>query len=132
MPDNPLIHSFSLVLAQGGGGGGDLLSMLLPFILLMGGMWFLLIAPQRKMQKEHDQMISELKAGDEILTKGGVYGVITSVKSERLTVKVSENAKVEIAKPFVQSVVKKKGEKSKDTAADQEAGAKDDAETAKK
>ncbi|MGE9295316.1 MAG: preprotein translocase subunit YajC [Puniceicoccales bacterium] len=107
----------SLVLAQAGGGGGDLLSMLGPFILLMAGMWFLLIAPQRKMQKQHEKLISELKVGDEILTKGGIYGTVTNVKAERLTIKVSENTKIDLAKPYIQSVVKKKGEKAKNTEA---------------
>jgi len=122
MAELPVTTFFCAVLAQGEGGGGDLLSMMLPFILLMGGMWFLLIAPQRKMQKEQEKMISELKVGDEILTKGGIIGTITSVKAERLMLKVAENTKIELSRVFVQSVLKKKGEKAK--------GADSDIETA--
>ena len=45
-------------------------------------MWFLIIAPQRKRQKAHDKMLSELKNGDEIVTSGGVYCTITNEITE--------------------------------------------------
>jgi preprotein translocase subunit YajC len=80
----------------------------LPFILMFAAMYFLLIAPQRKKQKEHEKMLTQLKAGDEILSTGGIYGVITSVKDDRFIVRIGENnQKVEIAKGFVHGVVKK-------------------------
>lgn len=83
----------------------------LQFLLIMGlmfaAMWFLLIAPQRKKQKELQRMISELKTGDEVLTTGGLYGVISNVKEDRFVVKIADNTKVEINKSFIQSVLKK-------------------------
>ncbi|MEO0794198.1 MAG: preprotein translocase subunit YajC [Verrucomicrobiota bacterium] len=112
MLDNLFNPIAIITLAQSGGEGG-LLSMLGPMILLMAGMWFLLIAPQRKMQKQHDRLVAELKNGDEVLTKGGLYGTVVNVKSDRFVIKVSENTKIEVAKPFIQSVEKKKGEKAK-------------------
>lgn len=89
---------------QPGGGMGFLLVMGLMF----AAMWFLLIAPQRKKQKELQRMISELKSGDEILTVGGVYGTITNVKDDRFVVKISESTKIELNKSHVQSLVSKK------------------------
>lgn len=80
---------------------------MLPMILLFGAMYFLMIAPQRKKQKAHEKMLSELKAGDEVVTAGGIYGVITSVKDDRFTVRVGEATKVEIGKGFISSLVKK-------------------------
>lgn len=83
----------------------------LQFILIMGlmfaAMWFLLIAPQRKKQKELQKMISELKTGDEVLTAGGIYGIIANVKDDRFVVKVADSTKIEVSKSFIQSVVKK-------------------------
>ena len=71
--------------------------------LLFAGMWFLIIAPQRKRQKEHQRLVSELKSGDEIITNGGIYGVITNVKDDRFVVKVADNTRIELAKTFVQA-----------------------------
>jgi preprotein translocase subunit YajC len=53
-------------------------------------------------------MLTELKAGDEVVTTGGIYGTITSVKEDRFVVRIGDNnAKVEVGKGFVSSVVKK-------------------------
>lgn len=93
---------FPLAQAAPGGGG---LAQFLPIILLFVGMWFLIIAPQRKRQKAHDQMLSELKTGDEIVTSGGIYGTITNVKDDRLVVRIADNTKIELGKNFVSSKV---------------------------
>jgi len=71
-------------------------------------MWFLIIAPQRKRQKEHDAMLKALKTGDEIVTSGGIFGTITNVKDDRLVVKIADNTKVEIGKTFVASKIQPK------------------------
>lgn len=86
--------------------GSNLMSFL-PFVLLIAAMWFLMIAPQRKKQKEHAKMLSSIKSGDEILTSGGIYGTVVSVKDDRFVVRIADGAKVELAKGFVQSVEKK-------------------------
>jgi preprotein translocase subunit YajC len=85
----------------------NMLTSMLPMILLFGAMYFLMIAPQRKKQKAHEKMLSELKSGDEVVTAGGIYGVITSVKDDRFTIRVGEATKVEIGKGFISSLVKK-------------------------
>lgn len=79
-----------------------------PLILMFAAMYFLLIAPQRKKQKEHEKMLTQLKPGDEVVTTGGIYGTITSVKDDRFIVRIGENnAKVEVGKGFISTVVKK-------------------------
>ena len=80
---------------------------ILPMVLLFGAMYFFLIAPQRKKQKEHEKMLTALQSGDEVVTTGGIYGVITNVKEDRFVVRVADNTKLEIGKSFVQTVVKK-------------------------
>ncbi len=85
----------------------------LPIVLMMAGFWFLVIAPQRKKQKELQKSIDALEAGDEIITTGGIYGEITNKKADRFVVRIADNTKVEIGKGFIQSVVKKSDEKSK-------------------
>ena len=96
--------SILLPLAQGTGGGGGL-GQFLPILLLFVGMWFLIIAPQRKRQKAHDKMLSELQTGDEIITSGGVYGTITNVKEDRFVVRIADNTKIELGKGFVANKV---------------------------
>ena len=86
---------------------------LMPFVLLMAAMWFLMIAPQRKKQKEHAKMLAAIKSGDEILTSGGIYGTIVSVKEDRFVVRLGDSTKVELAKGFVQSVEKKSDSEKK-------------------
>jgi preprotein translocase subunit YajC len=76
-------------------------------------MYFLMIAPQRKKQKEHDRMLKSLETGDEVVTTGGIFGVITNVKEDRFVVRIAENTKIEIGKGFVQTVVKKVGAEKK-------------------
>ncbi len=105
---------FALILAQTSPatptapGGLQMLAQLAPLILMFAAMYFLLIAPQRKKQKEHEKMIKELKSGDEVVTAGGIYGVITSVKDDRFVIRIGENnAKVEVGKGFISTVVKK-------------------------
>ncbi len=87
--------------------GGFPPSMIIVWLLFIAGFYFLFIAPQRKKQKEHDKMLSTLQSGDEVVTTGGIYGVITNVKDDRFVVRVGEGTKVEVGKGFILSVVRK-------------------------
>jgi preprotein translocase subunit YajC len=88
-------------------GGPAALLQYLPLVLMFAAMYFLMIAPQRKKQKEHEKMMAALQPGDEIITTGGVYGTITSVKDDRFVVRVSESQKLEISKGFIHACVKR-------------------------
>jgi preprotein translocase subunit YajC len=83
------------------------ISMFAEMALIFGAFYFLLIAPQKKKQKEHDKLVSALQSGDDIVTTGGIFGTITNVKDDRFVVRVSDSTKIEIGKAFVQTVVKK-------------------------
>ena len=95
------------LIGQAAPAGGNGMIMLLFWGLFFAAMWFLLIAPQRKKQKQHQKMLTELKSGDEIITSGGVYGTITNVRDDRFALRVGDGTKVEINKAFVHAVVKK-------------------------
>ena len=108
------INDASLFLAQQTAPAqGNPLVSLLPMILIFAAMYFLMIAPQRKKQKQHDAMLKALTTGDEIVTSGGIYGTITNVKEDRFVVRVADNTKIEIGKGFVSTVVNKTGGETK-------------------
>ena len=83
--------------------------MIFGYLLLFAAMYFFMIAPQRKKQKEHEKMLAALESGDEIVTTGGIFGVITNVKEDRFVVRIADNTKIELGKGFVQTVLKKTG-----------------------
>lgn len=92
-----------------GPSAGAGVTQLVFFGLLFAAMYFLMIAPQRKKQKEHEKMLTALGTGDEIVTTGGIYGTITNVKDDRFVVRIADNTKIEIGKSFVSTVVSKSG-----------------------
>jgi len=78
--------------------GGSQLTFWVMIILLFGIMYFFMIRPQRKQQKELEQFRSELKKGDKVVTAGGIYGVIDEVKDRTVLLKIDENVKIKIDK----------------------------------
>ena len=90
--------------APGGESGGSPIGTLLPFVLMFGVLYFLILRPQIKKQKSQQKMIDELKKGDEIVTSGGIHGVITNLKDDVISVKIAENVKVELTRSAVSRV----------------------------
>jgi preprotein translocase subunit YajC len=91
------------ILAEAAPAGLGGMTNIAVMLLMLAGFWFLLIAPQRKRQKAHEQMLSALSAGDDVLTSGGLYATIAQVKEDRLVLKVSDGVKMEFHKSAVQS-----------------------------
>ncbi len=75
--------------------------MLIFVVLLFGLMYFVMIRPQRKRQREHQHLIEELKRGDRVVTAGGIYGVIESISEDSVTIKVESGATMRVAKGSV-------------------------------
>ena len=98
-----------LFVAQTTTGGGNPVPQFIFIGFMFAAMWFLIIAPQRKKQKQHTQMLAALDTGDEVVTAGGIYGEITSKKDDRFVVQIANGVKVEVAKAYVQEVIRKKG-----------------------
>ena len=81
---------------------------LLPFAFILGIFYFMVLMPMRRRQKKVADFQSSLKVGDRVITTGGIYGTITSVKEDRFIVRVGDNTqKLEIGKGFVHALVKK-------------------------
>ena len=97
-----LIFPVALAYAEGGGsllgGGGGGIMSIAPLIILFVIFYFLLIRPQQKKAKEHKQMLSEVAKGDSVVTNGGLYGRVTTVSDDTLTIEVAENVRVKIAR----------------------------------
>ncbi|HEX8069269.1 MAG TPA: preprotein translocase subunit YajC [Pyrinomonadaceae bacterium] len=91
--------TFALFLLLQGGGLG-LIGSLLPFILIFGVFYFLIIMPQRKRQAALQDLISNLKAGDRIITTGGLVATVKSVRGNSLVV-MSEKSMLEITRAAV-------------------------------
>ena len=86
----------------------------LPLLLLMFvAMYFLLIAPNQRKQKQWQQMLSQLKPGDKVTTNGGIRGTIVSVKDDALIVKCApDNVKLEMVKSAIAAVTTDEAPKS--------------------
>ena len=96
------IVSVSGCVPAGEGTTGGFDWMLIVFLVVIFGLfYFLFIRPQRKRQKEHQQLVEELKRGDNVLTAGGIYGVIESISEDSVVVKVESGATIRVAKNSV-------------------------------
>ncbi|CAM5290905.1 preprotein translocase subunit YajC [Eoetvoesiella caeni] len=85
-----LINTLELVTAQIGGTDGNALMGMLPIILMFVILYFLMIRPQMKRQKEHKNMVAAMAKGDEIITTGGILGKVTKVSDNYITAEVSQ------------------------------------------
>jgi len=102
-----------LVIAQAAAqpaGGGT--SMIIMMVVLFGLMYFMMIRPQMKRQKEHRALISGLAKGDEVVTNGGIAGRVDEVGETFLTLEIAASVKVKVQKGAVQQVLPKGSLKS--------------------
>ncbi|MGI9065318.1 MAG: preprotein translocase subunit YajC [Pyrinomonadaceae bacterium] len=90
-----------LTMLQGGLGG---LTGLLPMILIIGVFYMLLIRPQQKRQRELQQTIAQLKAGDRVVTTGGVIGTITTVRDTSFLIRSADKTILEIARSAIAGI----------------------------
>lgn len=95
--------------AQQGAAGpaprGNMLTALLPFVAVFAIFYLLIILPQRKKQKKHQDTVNNLKPGDRIVTTGGIFGTVMGVQPDRIELKVSANVKIDITKSAVGAVL---------------------------
>jgi preprotein translocase subunit YajC len=96
--------------AGGSAGAPELIGMIAPLIMIMGVFYFLLIRPQQRKMKLHQEMLGKVGKGDTVITGGGLIGkVVKIVDDNELLVEVGENVKVRVLRSGV-SDVRSKGE----------------------
>src|ERR671927_365308 len=106
-------------LAQGGGmlGGDNIMVQLLPFVLIFVIMYFLILRPQQKRTREHQDLVKNLRRGDTVVTSGGLVGKVTKVvDDDQIEVEIADGVKVRQMRQMV-SDVRAKGEPVKDEGA---------------
>lgn len=103
--------------APGLGGDGGMLMSLLPFVLIFVIMYFLILRPQQKRVKAHQEMVKNVRRGDTVVTSGGLVGKITKVvDDEQIEVEIADGVRIRQMRGMI-SDVRAKGEPVKDEAA---------------
>ncbi len=92
--------------AQNTGGGDPFLSFL-PLIVIFVVFYFILIRPQTKKQKEHQEMINALEVGNEVVTAGGILGKIQEMNENYVNLEISENVTIKIQRQTISSLLPK-------------------------
>ena len=82
-------------------GGGDPMVTVFMMLAMFAAFYFLLIRPQQKKAKDHQNMLSAIKKGDEIVTGGGLVGKVTGISDKLLTIEISEKVRVRVMKSQV-------------------------------
>ncbi len=95
---------FAQAASPASGGGG--IAAFIPFIFIFVIMYFVLLRPQMKRQKDQQRLISTLKTGDRVVTNAGIHGLISNVKETTVIVKVADNVKIEMEKSAVTNILK--------------------------
>ncbi len=98
-----------LMVPREGGSAGVIFMVQMVAIFVI--FYFLLIRPQSKERQRHDQMLKELKKGDEIVTSGGIIGTVVHVEENRLTVRTGDNTRLTVDRGRVAQVLSQKGAK---------------------
>ncbi len=86
------VDILTLIPAQAAAGGENALMGMLPIILMFVVLYFLMIRPQMKRQKEHRNLVSNLAKGDEVITSGGMLGKVSKVTDNYITIEVADLA----------------------------------------
>ncbi len=102
-------HILVMADAAPAGNTTDMLRTLGPLGIMIFVFYFLLIRPQQKKAKEHENLLKTLKAGDKVSTTSGIIGVIVSVKDKSVTLR-SSDAKFELLKSAVTEIIEREGE----------------------
>lgn len=81
-------------------GGGFFFIIIIAFLLL----WLIVVRPQRKRQSQQRAMINELQVGDDVLTAGGIYGTVTRIEEDEVTVEIAPGTEVRVARRAIAGV----------------------------
>lgn len=90
-----------IIIAQAPPEGGWIVQ-LLPFILIFGIFWLLVIRPQQKRHKQHQEYLNALKKGDKVVTAGGIFGTVEKVDGQTVTVRIARDTKIKVLRQQVE------------------------------
>lgn len=86
-------------------GVGEQIAQMLPmFIMIIVIFYFVIYRPQKQQREKHKAMLDELKKGDKVVTTGGIWGTVTNMGKETVTLQVAENAKIRITRDHIAKV----------------------------
>lgn len=97
-------NAFAQTAGGAGGAAGGLMSFL-PIILMFAVLWFIMIRPQMKRQKEHQAKINSVKKGDQVVTGGGLLGKVVKVDDHYAEVEISQGVRVKVVKATIGDIV---------------------------
>lgn len=95
--------------AAGAAGMAGGFTSFIPLILIFVVFYFLLIRPQQKQAKQHQQFLSELKKGSKIVTKGGIHGLITAINDNIITLEIAKDVNIKVSRDAIASGLSKDG-----------------------
>jgi preprotein translocase subunit YajC len=95
--------------AQAAAGGGSIFEMLFPLVMVFAIIYFLILRPQQKRQREHQAMIDAIRRGDRVVTQGGLIGKVAKINEDELEIDIADNTRVSVVRSMVISV-RSKGE----------------------
>ena len=98
--------------AQSTAAGGSLFELLFPLVMVFAIIYFMILRPQQKRQREHANMVEALRRGDTVVTQGGLVGRVAKVAEDEIEVDIAENTRVSVIKSMIISV-RAKGEPAK-------------------
>jgi preprotein translocase subunit YajC len=91
-----------VIIGAGAGGSGLIFIIAIVFLLL----WLIVVRPQKKRQNQQQQMANELRIGDEVLTAGGIYGTVSRIGDDEVTIQIAPKTEVRIARRAIAGVTR--------------------------
>lgn len=89
------------ILVAAGFGSGQSLVGLLPILLIFLVFYFLLIVPQQRQRRKTQEMLSNLKTGDRVVTSGGIYGTVTGFRNSAVQLQVANQVRIDVARTAI-------------------------------
>ena len=99
-----MLHVLAQAPLPASGVGEQIAQMLPMFIMIIVIFYFVIYRPQKQQREKHKAMLDELKKGDKVVTTGGIWGTVTNMGKETVTLQVAENAKIRITRDHIAKV----------------------------
>lgn len=97
----PLHAGFLLALATPPNQAGNPLVQLIPFALVLAIFYFVILLPMRRRQKKVQEFLAGLKAGDRVITSGGLYGTIAKLGEQSVHLQIAQNVRIEVSRAAI-------------------------------